>query len=81
MNTNKIISQRSILLDFCSDNRSGILRLNLAEVAQKNGWFQKAGQNLATVVSLQNNQKHTTLWAKVEEARLLWQRNDYHMAR
>lgn len=81
MNINKILSQRSKLLDFDSDNRSGILRINIAKVAQKNGWLQEAGRSLATVVSLQKYKKHTTLWAKVEEARLLWQRNDCHMAR
>lgn len=81
VNINKILSQRSKLMDFDGDNRSGILRLNLAEVALKNNWLQEAGRNLAIVVSLQYYQKHTILWAKVEEARLLWQRNDCHMAR
>jgi len=50
-------------------------------MAQKNDCLQEAGRILATVVSLQNYQKHTILWAKVEEARLLWQRNDCHVAR
>jgi len=68
-------------LDFVGDHRSGILRLNIAKMAQKNDYLQEAGRILATVVSLQNYQKHTILWAKVEEARLLWQRNDCHMAR
>lgn len=81
MNINKILYQRSKLLDFDEDNRSGILRLNIAEVAQKNDWLQEAGRNLATVVSLKKYEKHTILWAKVEEARLLWQRNDCHMAK
>lgn len=81
VNINKILSQRSKLLDFNGDNRSGILRIKIAEIAQKNDWLQEAGRNLATVVSFQNDQKHTILWAKVEEARLLWQRNDCHMAR
>lgn len=81
VNINKILSQRSKLLHFNNDNRLGILKIKIAEIAQKNDWLQEAGRNLATVVSLQNNQKHTTLWAKVEEARLLWQRNDCHMAR
>lgn len=78
---NKILSQRSKLLDFVNDNRSGILRLHMAEMAQRNDWLQEAGRILATIVSLQSYQKHTTLWAKVKEARLLWQRNDCHMAR
>lgn len=81
VNINKILAQRSILLDFCGDNRSGILRLKAAEIAQKNDWLQETGRNLASVVSLQNYQEHTSLWAKVEESRLLWQRNDCHMAR
>lgn len=81
MNINKILYQRSKLLDFDEDNRSGILRLNIAEVAQKNDWLQEAGRNLATVVSLKKYEKHTILWAKLEEARLLWQRNDCHMAK
>lgn len=68
-------------MDFDGDSRSGILKLNIAEIAKKNEWLQEAGRNLATIISLQNDQKHTILWAKVEEARLLWQRNDYHMAR
>lgn len=73
--------QRSKLFDFNCDNRSGLLKLNIAEIALKNGWFQEAGRNLGIVASIQNYQEHTNLWAKVEEARLLWQRNDYHMAR
>lgn len=81
ININKIFSQRCKLLDFDGDNRSGILKINIAEVAKKNDWFQEARRNLAAVISLQNDQKHTILWAKVEEARLLWQRDDYHMAR
>lgn len=81
MNINKVFSQRSKLLNLNGDNRFGILKIKIAELAQKNDWLQEAGRNLATVVSLQNDQKHTTLWAKVEEARLLWQRNDCHMAR
>jgi len=81
VNINKIMTQRSKLLEFIGDKRSGILRLNIAEAARKNNWLQEAGRILATVVSLQNYQEHTILWAKVEEAKLLWQRNDYHMAR
>lgn len=69
------------MLDFEGDNRSGILKINIAEVAKKNDWLQEAGRSLATIVSLQNYQKHTILWAKVEEAKILWQRNDCHMAR
>lgn len=81
MNTNKIFSQRSKLLDFDGDKRSGILKLNLARIAQKNNWLQVAGRHLATITSLQKYPSHTTLWAKVEESRLLWQRNDCHLAR
>lgn len=81
VNINTIFSQRSKLLNLSGDNRFGILKIKIAELAQKNDWLQEAGRNLATVVSLQNYPKHTTLWAKVEEARLLWQRNDCHMAR
>lgn len=81
VNINKILSQRSKLMNFHGDNRSGIIKLNIAEVARTNDWLQEAGRNLASVVSLQNYQKHTILWAKVEEARILWQRNDFHMAK
>jgi len=68
-------------LDFGGDKRSGILRIKIAELAQQNDWLQVAGKHLATVATLENYQKHTILWAKVEEARLLWKRNDCHMAR
>ncbi|VVC40821.1 Hypothetical protein CINCED_3A017263 [Cinara cedri] len=78
---NKILSQRAKLLEIHGDSRSGIIKLNIAEVARKNDWLQEAGRNLASVVSLKNDQKHTILWSKVEEARLLWQRNDSHMAK
>ncbi|CAH1736405.1 unnamed protein product, partial [Aphis gossypii] len=81
ININKILSQRCKLLDFDGDKRSGILRIKIAELAQQNDWLQVAGKHLATVATLENYQKHTTLWAKVEEARLLWKRNDCYMAR
>ncbi|KAE9539511.1 hypothetical protein AGLY_004763 [Aphis glycines] len=81
ININKILSQRCKLLDFDGDKRSGILRIKIAELAQQNDWLQVAGKHLATVATLENYQKHTILWAKVEEARLLWKRNDCHMAR
>lgn len=81
VNINKILSQRSKLLNFHGDNRSGIIKLNIAEAARKYDCLQEAGRNLASIVSIQIYQKHTILWAKVEEARLLWQRNDSHMAR
>lgn len=68
-------------MDFDGDKRSGILRIKIAELAQQNDWLQVAGKHLATVATLENYQKHTTLWAKVEEARLLWKRNDCYMAR
>lgn len=81
VNIDKILSQRCNLLDFDGDKRSGILRLKIAELAQKNDSLQEAGRHLATVATLKNIQKHTSLWAKVEETRLLWKRNDCHMAR
>jgi len=81
VNINKILSQRCKLLDFDGDKRSGILRMKIAELAQKNDWLQEAGRQLATVATLNIYQKHTTLWANVEETRLLWKRNDCHMAR
>lgn len=81
VNINKILSQRSKLMEFDGDKRSGILKLNIAEVAKVNDCLQEAGWNLATVISLEKYEKHTILWANLEEARLLWQRNDCHMAR
>ncbi|XP_029344827.1 serine-protein kinase ATM [Acyrthosiphon pisum] len=81
VNINKILSQRCKLLDFNGDKRSGILRMKIAELAQQNDWLQESGRHLATVVNLDIYQKHTVLWAKVEETRLLWKRNDCHMAR
>ncbi|XP_060874698.1 serine-protein kinase ATM isoform X2 [Metopolophium dirhodum] len=81
VNINKILSQRCKLLDFDGDKRSGILRIRIAELAQQNDWLQESGRHLATVVNLDIYQKHTILWAKVEETRLLWKRNDCHMAR
>lgn len=81
VNINKILSQRCKLLDFNGDKRSGILRMKIAELAQQNDWLLEAGRHLATVATLNNHQKHTILWAKVEETRLLWKRNDCHMAR
>ncbi|XP_026809071.1 serine-protein kinase ATM isoform X1 [Rhopalosiphum maidis] len=81
ININKILSQRCKLLDFDGDKRSGILRIKIAELAQQNDWLQVAGKHLTTVATLNYYQKHTILWAKVEETRLLWKRNDCHMAR
>lgn len=68
-------------MDFVGDKRSGILRMKIAELAQQNDWLQESGRHLATVATLSFYHKHTTLWAKVEETRLLWKRNDCHMAR
>uniref|UniRef100_A0A2H8TWI9 non-specific serine/threonine protein kinase n=2 Tax=Melanaphis sacchari TaxID=742174 RepID=A0A2H8TWI9_9HEMI len=81
ININKILYQRCKLLDFDGDKKSGILRIKIAELAQQNNWLQVAGKHLATVATLKSYQKHTILWAKVEETRLLWERNDCHMAR
>ncbi|XP_050425429.1 serine-protein kinase ATM isoform X2 [Adelges cooleyi] len=81
VHSNQILIQRSVLLDFNGDDKSGILRINIAELAREDDRLQEAGRHLATIVSLQNYQIHTTLWAKVEEARLLWLRNDCHIAR
>lgn len=81
VNINKILLQRSKLMEFNNDKRSGILKLNIAEIAKTNDCLQEAGRTLATLVSLEKYQKHTILWANLEEARLLWQRNDCHMAK
>lgn len=81
VNINKILLQRSKLMEFNNDKRSGILKLNIAEIAKSNNCLQEAGRTLATVVSLETCEEHTFLWANLEEARLLWQRNDCHMAR
>lgn len=55
--------------------------MKIAELAQQNDWLQESGRHLATVATSNIYQKHTILWAKVEESRLLWKRNDCHMAR
>ncbi|XP_050523942.1 serine-protein kinase ATM isoform X2 [Daktulosphaira vitifoliae] len=80
VNYNLILTQRSILLDLNAEETAGILRLNIAELAREDNKLQKAG-NICTIVSLRNYNNHTTLWAKLEEARLLWQRKDRHIAR